>query len=231
MSQDQIYGVRALKKLIFLALSLFLHGAAVAGTLAVDGTGTVSVAPDQARVVLSLEARDAQAAPAMARVRAQAIEVIAAMKAFVASPSDVKTENLSVYPQYDHRADGGPSLIDYRAATTVSVMVSDIDKLGAVLDRILALDVGTLDTVQFLVADPTPVESQARILAVQDAMRKADELAKAAGITLGSIQNLSEGGRMTAPVPIMRAAMAEAAGVAAGGIDISVGVSIVYDIK
>ena len=73
----------------------------------------------------------------------------------------------------------------------------------------------------------------ARADAVARAAEKAETLASAAGVALGPVQMISEGGAVSAPAPMMRGAMMEAAAVpiASGELTIRVTVTATFAIS
>ena len=81
-------------------------------------------------------------------------------------------------------------------------------------------------------SDPTDLAAEARRDAVRDAAARAETLAGAAGVSLGPLQSLTEGGGDGGPAPIMRGAMMAEAAVplAEGEIDITARVTLVYEI-
>ena len=66
--------------------------------------------------------------------------------------------------------------------------------------------------IQFDVSDKTQAISKARRAAIEDAQVKAEELAQAAGVTLGEVQSINEFGGI--PVPVFE-------GKGAGGLESS----------
>jgi hypothetical protein len=78
--------------------------------------------------------------------------------------------------------------------------------VGALLDMGVTLGANSISGPSFTVADPTPLEDQARSAAVRDALRKATLYADAADIELGAIFRVEEG-YMQPPQPIAPGAM------------------------
>ncbi|RPH57768.1 MAG: DUF541 domain-containing protein, partial [Chloroflexi bacterium] len=95
-----------------------------------------------------------------------------------------------------------------------------------------------INSIQFDVADKTKAISDARALAVQNARKQAEELAAAAGVSLGSIQNISYYDSIPTPVFESKGmgggggdAAALAVPINPGQMQITVTVTISYDIK
>ena len=72
--------------------------------------------------------------------------------------------------------------------------VRDLDQTGAILDGVVKAggDLVRVNGISFSVDDPSPLKVQARELAVQEAMKKAQELATLAGVGLGQLIFISE---------------------------------------
>src|SRR5690606_27060232 len=98
--------------------------------------------------------------------------------------------------------DGEPRLVGYRVGNMVTVVVRAVDTLGATLDRVVKAGGNQVHGITFGFSDPTALQDQARERAMQDARRKAEQLARLAGATLGAVQRVEavEGGE---PRPMM----------------------------
>jgi uncharacterized protein len=99
------------------------------------------------------------------------------------------------------------------------------------VDALVASGSNSLGDISFSIRDHKPLLAQAREAAVKDAMTKAETLARASGVTLGPIAQISEGGLMGPPQPLMRMAMAPATPIAAGEQTVSASVSISWEIR
>jgi uncharacterized protein YggE len=207
--------------------------------IAVTGTGKVSVTPDVGEIQLGAQvtqptvqqARD-QAAKAMDAIRG-------ALKQQGVEDKDIATSGFYIQPQYNYRPDGGaPTISGYMVNNTVTVKVRKVDTLSRVLDAAVTAggDAVRVNSVQFTVDDPEKYTDEARKAAVENARAHADQLAKAAGVSLGKARSMSESSG-SVPRPIAVAAPASGKGGAAetavspGETSVSVTVSVVYDIE
>jgi hypothetical protein len=100
-----------------------------------------------------------------------------------------------------------------------------------VLDRIIAAGANEIAGISFSVSDRSKRLDQARAEAVQDAKRKAEVLAKAAGVGLGRAVRIVEEGR-SSPGPIMMRAAAPTAPtpIAPGEQTLHAGVSVTFEL-
>ena len=217
-------------------LTLALAGAASAETqrqLTVTGSAQVEAAPDLATVTAGVETQGGMAAEAL-RANSAAMEgVLTALETAKVARADVQTSELSINPVLDNPQDGSaPAVTGYQASNMVTVKVRDVATLGAIIDAVTGAGANRLYGVGFDVADPKPVLDKARQEAVADARRKAELFATAAGVKLGAVLSISEGGGGGGPIPVFaRADMAKAAPVEAGTVSVSADVSLVYAIE
>jgi uncharacterized protein YggE len=202
----------------------------------VTGEGKVYITPDIANVMIGVHTEGKDAAAAVAANNAQSQKVADALKTFKIDPKDIQTTNISIYPQQQTDNTGKPLGINYVVDNTVYVTLRDISKLGDMLDAVVKAGANTINSVQFDVADRSAALTQARTAAVKDAQSQAQELANAAGATLGDVRTLSTYG-VTPPVPMYDVKAAAGVGggssvpVSAGQLVIVVDVNAVYDIK
>ena len=87
-----------------------------------------------------------------------------------------------------------PVITGYDVTNYISVTIRNIGNAGAIIDA-AALAGGNATRIQsiyFSVSDVTKYNSQARDLAVADAKAKAQQLATAAGVTLGPVTYIAE---------------------------------------
>lgn len=90
----------------------------------------------------------------------------------------------------------------------------DIDQLGEVLNAAVSTGANSISGTGFYVDDRKAATSAGRIEAVEDARTKAEELASAAGMTLGPVVAVSEG---VAPITYTGSGMAGGGAGGAGG--------------
>jgi uncharacterized protein YggE len=205
-------------------------------TITVPGQGRVSVRPDLAelRVGISLTEETVPAARTAGAVALRA--VLSRLRSLGIRDQDIQTSIVSMTPAYDYSSDrNGPRLIGYALTNSVSVTVRDLDRVGDVIDGALTSGATTLDNVAFRVADPSPAQREARERAVADARARAETLAASAGVRLGGVVAIVEGGAEPPfqPYPAMRAMAArdESTPIEAGTNEISVAVTVTFSIR
>jgi uncharacterized protein YggE len=207
-------------------------GAEASGTLTVTGTATLNAVPDQAILSLGVTTTAATAAAAMAANSDAASAVIARLIAAKVADRDMQTTGLSVNPNWGTNAAGTAQEIQgYTASTTLTVRITALETAGRLVDAAIADGANTLNGLSFGLADPRPVEDQARKAAVADALARAQILALAAGTHLGPIVSISEGGGGQQPMPMLYKSAADSAvPLAAGEVGVSAEVTIVWQL-
>ncbi len=202
-----------------------------AAILTVTGHGTTTAVPDMATVALGVVAEAPGPGDAVAAMTGAMAAVLDALRAAGIAPADLQTGQLMLHPVYTDRIgdDGTPPRIDrYRAETTVSARVRDLEALGSILDAAVAQGANRLDSVTFGLADPQPAQDAALTAAVGDARRKARLMAEAASLSLGPVQRLEEMADGP-PRPLMMreaAAMSMDAAIAGGEVDVRATVTL-----
>lgn len=81
---------------------------------------------------------------------------------------------------------------------TLVLTLRQIDKLGAILGDAMQAGANNLHGLQMTLDDSAAASSEARRKAVEDARRKAEELAKAAGVRVGRVIEVVEAGAQPA---------------------------------
>jgi len=175
--------------------------------IVVTGEGEASARPDLAMLSLGVMREATTAGEALEANNAAMAAVIAAMKSAGVAEADLQTTNLSIEPQWQYPSNTGngeqPKLTGYRVANSLGVRVRDVAKVGALLDTAVELGVNQGGQINFDAADPSKPLMEARKRAVQDARARAETLAEAAGVSLGSIKEISETALNQPPISMM----------------------------
>ena len=211
------------------------HGPAERPTVTVTGSGVTMVAPDVATVSVGVTVQAPNAAQAMSDNAAKQRAVIDAAKAQGFAPEDLQTQGLSLSPLTDYSREGQPPVITgYQAQNIVSVRVRDLTKLGALLDAMIAAGATDVQGIVFDRQDSSEASDAARSDAVTDARRRAEVMARAAGMQLGPLLSLSEGVTQSGPMPMMAMApesKRDSTPVEAGQLALSAQVNAVWALR
>ena len=178
--------------------------------ISVLATGEASVAPDLAVVSFAVSGNGKELAPTRDEVNARSSAVIARLRELGIADADLNAPDVGIHPEYDYRK--GQRLIGYRVVRAMTAKVRSLDHLGDVLDGIVAAGANEVHGAQMSAADPSAAEHDALRAAVVSARAKAEAIADAGGVTLGSLARVEEEPSHAPPLPRMRMlAAAEAA--------------------
>jgi hypothetical protein len=205
-------------------------------TIVVNGEGQITTAPDQARLVAGVLTQAMTAASALDDNTRAMNNVFAALKRLGIPDAKIRTSNFSLTPQYPPFRPDAPearNIVGYQVSNQVTVIVDDISKVGATLDTLIRNGANQSGGVAFEIADTKPLAERARRAAVADAIAKAKTLADAAGISLGPILSIQEGGVIdNGPAPrVFAAAVGAPPPVSAGEQTVGVSVTVTYAIQ
>lgn len=201
-------------------------------TITTVGTGKVTGTPDVLTVTLGVETSAASAQEALAQNNTLAADVIEVLKTSGVDAADLKTSQLSVYPQYTDKN----VISGYTVSNMVTATLHDIAGAGALIDAAAAKagDAVRVQQLGFSIDDDSALRAAARAEAVKQAQAQAQQLADAAGVPLGKLRSVTE---VSGSMPIMDyaadAAMAAsaAAPIEAGSQELGVTVQVVYDLS
>lgn len=219
----------------FAALALLATPArAETPSIRVDGAGEVSAAPDTGLLSAGVTSEAATAADAVRANGAAMEQVLAALEAAGIAKQDVQTSGFSVFPVFAEGAGppAPPRISGYRVSNQVTVRVAGVEKVGGVLDRLVAAGANELGGVSFSVGAPDPLLDEARKRALADARRKAEVYATSAGVRLGRLLAIEETAGAGAPRPVPFARMeAAAVPIAPGQVQLGVTMTATYAIE
>jgi len=225
------------------ALPAAAHDVVPVDAITVQGDAEVRRVPDEASVRLGVVAQEptAQAAQAGANRTAQAI--LAAVRELGVPDQAIQTSRLVLYPVYSQpprtmrpdQEDFVPEIVAYTASNTVSVRLSDLAKVGPVIDAGIGAGANQVEGVDFRLRDDTAARAEALAAAVAEARGEAEAIARALGVTLGSVLSADEGRVQIAYPQMERAAFAMDAAAAStpvspGDITVNATVTVRYRI-
>lgn len=203
--------------------------------ITVTGQGSVETVPDMASIRIGVTREARLAGEALDATSGAVRDVIARLEEAGIAPRDMQTQGLSLQPKWvrPNAGDGGePRITGFIARNSLSIRVRELEALGGILNEVVEDGANTFDGLQFSLADPDAAIAAARADAVADAIAKAEQLSQAAGVSLGSIQSISESGG--APRPAMMemasARMANDVPVAQGEVSLTARVTIEFAI-
>lgn len=232
-----------MKKLLILLLTLALllpvfaqaeHAAAPGATITVSGNATVTLKADYAQVTVGVSTKAPTVEEASQKNTVAIHAVIVALTEAGVLEEDIATSNYSVNAEYDYSSMGGQRLTGYNVSNQLNVTIRDMEHIGATLDKATAAGANTIYNIQFLSTKADAAMDEATAYAVQDAMRRAQLLADAAGLQLGSIVSITDTVTGYGGMPrTYKSTMDSAAGnsILPDDASVSASVTIVFELK
>ena len=170
------------------------------------GVGVVTVKPDIATMSLGVETIAATVTEARNEAAVAMDAMLAALRELNVADDDLATTFFSIQPEYtfdqvtETLANGERitrrerRLVGYRVTNTLSVTIRDLDNVGTIIDATVDAggDATRLNSISFTVDDGMALEVEARTLALQDAVAKADLYASETGVSRGTLISIVE---------------------------------------
>lgn len=202
--------------------------------IVVTGMGTTKATPDVAYLSLGVITTGKRAQEASQANAAAADKIMAALKKSGIAEKDIQTSNYSIQPVYRNN-DFSKGIEGYQVSNVVRATVRKLATLGNVIDAGLDAGANNVQGVSFGLEERDAAEDKALVAAVREAKRKADVMAKAAGVRILGVLEISTvyEGR---PIPMMagfggEAAMAKVATpISPGELDVTANVTMVFSI-
>jgi uncharacterized protein len=201
-------------------------------TVSVSATGSVTAEPDVAQISAGVVTEADSAKDAMNRNSIVMAKLIDGLKAGGIQPNDIQTTTLNVEPRYTQPKDGRVATINgYRVINQVRLTVRDVKRLGDVLDQAIALGANQINHIAFDIANPETLQDEARKQAMENARRRGELYARAAGGQLGPVLRISESVGEPHPMPGGRMAMRASVPIEAGTRSLEVEVHVTYALR
>jgi len=226
-----------MKKMIcVLIAALMLTGACAlaqdGSRITVQGSGSVSAAPDMVSVTVNASVTAGTMLDAQTKVSAIAQKATTMLLELGVREEDLVTTDYGYNPQYSYESDVR-RLIGYQASHTLTITCRDVEMLDSVIGVVTDCGMTNIYSVTYDVADRSGLYMQALELAIRSAENKAEAMATASGMTISGLESLSENQSYDARYAIMSTAAKDEAsgistGIRAGGVSVSASVTAVY---
>jgi uncharacterized protein YggE len=205
----------------------------ITGTrLDITATGTVDRAPDVATIGAGVVTQSSSASGALAENAKRMTATLAALKRAGVADRDIQTASLSLQPQYRYADNQPPVLTGYQASNRVSVRLRDLARAGGVIDALVASGANQIDGPDLAVDKPEAALDQARTQALATAKARADLYARAAGLHVKRIVQITES-EASPPVirPMAMMAKRDATPIAAGEQTLAINLAVTFELE
>jgi uncharacterized protein YggE len=209
--------IAAVAGVVSLAIPASGAGTTTDRYLTVTGVGTISVVPDAVRFNATVSVLGSTNAAALSSASKSAAAVRAALKAKGIAVKDIRSANISVYPEYNWTQEAGTKITGYRASQSFDVLIRKAADAGSIIEAVVTAggDNVQLGGVIPTTINPSVATEDARAAAVANAKSKATSYAKLLGTSIGKVLFLEEQSSpvYSSPFPSAKAGAADAAAI------------------
>ncbi|MDP3994114.1 MAG: SIMPL domain-containing protein [Candidatus Doudnabacteria bacterium] len=212
-------------------------------SITMSAEGKVTAKTDRASLSFSVVTQGKDAGKVQEDNDSKMKIVIDFLKSKGIADEDIKTSGYNLYPQYDYGYPVSgetrpPTISGYNLTQTVSVKVSKLEDVSSMVGGLTSKGINQIDNVSYYIDDPDALKAQAREQAINKAKQKAQDLASNLGVKLGKVINFNEGNvylpmpyELSAPDVYGRGAGGGTSPVQPGSQDVTVNVSITFELK
>ena len=203
--------------------------------VAVTGDSIIQAQPDTAILTVSVVTQGRLALDAQRENATKSDAVVRTLKSAAGADAEIKTSGYSLQPIRVYKESQPPVITGYEARNTVTVTMSDLTKVGAVIDAAGQAGANDVAGISFTLRKDRQARDQALAEATREALSKAQVIARALGGRVVRIVEVQEEG-VQRPVPIYARAQMMTTGAVAtpievGTLDITSRVQLIAEIE
>ena len=176
--------------ILFTAFQCTAYAAEVP-IISVTGEGVVEAPPDCATISVGVISRNNDATKVQAENSRLAANVINSIAALGIDRKNIRTGNYNFHQLYRNDNNNRRIFDGYEVSNTVTILVTDLSKVGKVIDTALANGANQVDSLNFGIRDREKFQNDALRLAVRDAMKKAEIVAAELGKRVTGVHSVS----------------------------------------
>ena len=205
--------------------------------VAVTGDSIVQAQPDTAILTISVVSQAKLALDAQRDNANKSDAVVRALKGAAGAGAEIKTSGYSLQPIRVYKEGQPPTITGYEARNSVTVTMSDLTKVGAVIDATAQAGANDVSGISFTLRQDRPARDRALGEATREAVSKAQVIAQALGGRVVRIVEVQEEG-VERPRPVYqvetyaRTAMAaQTTPIEVGTLDITSRVQLIAEVE
>ena len=200
----------------------------------VTGDSIVQAQPDTAILTVSVVSQAKRALEAQQDNANKSDAVVRSLKSAAGAGAEVKTSGYSLQPIRIYKEGEPPTITGYEARNSVTVILSDLTKVGPLIDATAQAGANDISGISFTLRKDRPARDQALAEATREAVSKARVIAQALGGRLVRIVEVQEEG-VDRPRPVYQAefgamrTMATTTPIEVGTLDITSRVQLIAE--
>jgi uncharacterized protein YggE len=160
----------------------------------VSGDSIVQAQPDTAILTIAVVSQSKRALDAQQENATKSDATVRALKAAAGSGAEVKTSGYSLQPMRVYKEGVPPTITGYEARNSVTIIMSDLTKVGSVIDAASQAGANDVAGLSFTLRKDRPARDQALADATREAVGKATVIAQALGGRVVRIIEVQEEG-------------------------------------
>lgn len=201
--------------------------------ISVSGEGKIKVKPDQVSINFGVEnfGKDANE---VKKLNDETVDkVMKFIKKFGIPTTDFQTTNVSLFRNYDY----DKKKYNYQASQSVTILLKDVTQYDELMIGLVDNGINNISNIEFKSSKIEEYKSQARIAAMKDAKRKADDYVSILTEKVGKVLSITDNSAQHYyPQPLLfKSANADASAegmsqetIAAGEIEVIATVSVIF---
>ena len=200
----------------------------------VSGEGKIMVMPDQATIIIGVENMGTDAAEVKKKNDATIDAVIKYLKSINLPASDYQTQRVYLHRNYDYTK----KKYSFVATQSIVINLKDLSKYDAMMMGLVDAGVNSIQGVEFKTSKLAQYESEARVKAIENAKKRAQDYAGALNQKLGKALLVTDNTQVYYPMPMRAQFKTEAADadmpretLAIGEITITANVNISFELQ
>lgn len=205
-------------------------------SISVNGDGQVFVKPDTFIIEVVAQEKTKTTEEWFKAVTQKIGSVQKLMKENGILDKDMQSINIGINPNYNY--ENGKTTIDWFNATHgLKIKIRNLESVDKILTGVSSISGIQIQNTTYDIDDKTEYYKEARNLAIAKAKQKAEEMAKATGISVGKVVSISESQNYATPYAnqMMKSVMADSGTVgwtvSVGQMEVNTTVSINYEIN
>jgi uncharacterized protein YggE len=230
MNRGSFFSVVVLSICLLSSSPAFGQDSSQAATIEVSGKASIMTVPDVVTIMFSVETESSKANEAVMENAERTNKVMGALAKISDKYTEIKTAGYALFPVYEKEKIDRTGL--YRVRNTVIVESKDLAKVGAFIDQAAEAGVGRISDLAFAMDKSEEITKRAAAKALGNAIKDAEMLAKAAGLSIKRILKITYDQRDHYPLRQMSVAAEPAATrITVGEIEVQALVQVVFELN
>lgn len=219
-----------------VSTTVFANGASQITTVQITGNSQKEIAPDIAKISLSINTIHANLEQAKNENTQKGNQVFAKLKEQGIADGQIKTDAYRIDSIYSYENDRLPKLKGYKVINNIEITTS-IEKVGILVNELTSVGANEINSIRFEKENETEVKNEALSDAVKDALKKAEVIANALGKRVSAVKVVNDSGSSYHPVMMESRAYksatmdAGAPSIAAGKITVGATVQVTVELE